>query len=182
MRIPLLTESIEIPQKTEAKLDGRVLTIKGPKGELSREVIFQKILLAIDGKKISLSSKNATKREKTHLGTLKAHIKNMIKGVLEGHVYKLKICSGHFPMNVSATSDTLTVKNFLGEKVPRVLKLKKGVKVSVEGAEVTVEGTDIEKAGQVAADIEQLTRITNRDIRIFQDGIYITKKSKRQLN
>lgn len=182
MRIPILKETVEIPEKAEAKLAGRVLTIKGPKGELSREILFPRILLDVERNKISLSSKNATKREKTQFGTIKAHIKNMIKGVLEGHVYKLKICSGHFPMNVSATADALTVKNFLGEKVPRVVKIKKGVKVTVDGTEVTVEGTDIEKAGQAAADIEQLTRITNRDIRIFQDGIYITRKSKRQLN
>jgi large subunit ribosomal protein L6 len=85
-------------------------------------------------------------------------------------------------MNVSVSGDTFAIKNFLGEKVPRTLKIKEGVTVKVEGTDVTVESTDIEKAGQVAADIEQLTRITNRDIRIFQDGIYIVEKSRKPLS
>jgi large subunit ribosomal protein L6 len=100
----------------------------------------------------------------------------MIKGATEGHVYKLKVCSGHFPMNVAVAGKDFVVKNFLGEKKPRQVAIKEGVDVKVEGEIVTVESCDKELAGQTAADIETLTRITNRDLRIFQDGIYITEK------
>ncbi len=54
--------------------------------------------------------------------------------------------------------------------------IKDGADVKLDESFVTVEGIDIEIVGQTAADIEQLTRITNRDIRIFQDGIYIIEK------
>lgn len=84
-------------------------------------------------------------------------------------------------MNVSLNGNQFSVKNFLGEKVPRLLTIKEGVDVTVSDTEVTVESIDIEKAGQVAADIEQLTRVTNKDIRIFQDGLYITKKPKKDI-
>jgi len=50
----------------------------------------------------------------------------MIRGVTEGYTYKLKICSGHFPMNVSLKGDVLEIKNFIGESVPRKLKIKEG--------------------------------------------------------
>jgi large subunit ribosomal protein L6 len=48
--------------------------------------------------------------------------------------------------------------------------------VKVEGDIVLVESCDKELAGQTAADIEQLTRISNRDKRIFQDGIWLTER------
>jgi large subunit ribosomal protein L6 len=113
--------------------------------------------------------------------TFKAHIKNLIRGVMEGHLYKLKICSGHFPMSVSVSGEEFIIKNFMGENVPRTLKLKENVSVKVEGDQVIVESIDKEKAGQTAADIEQLTRVTNKDLRIFQDGIYITFKDGKEI-
>jgi len=121
--------------------------------------------------------KNTTKKEKKNIGAYNAHIKNMIKGLKEPYNYVLKICSGHFPMNVSVSNDEFIVKNFLGEKTPRVLKLKKKVKVKVEGDQVIVESADKELAGQTAAAIEKLCKITNRDPRIFQDGIWIISKA-----
>lgn len=177
MRMPELTHEIEMPEGVTASVEGTTVKLKGPKGELERKFIAPKFTFTLDGNTVKITAKNATKREKTLGGTLKAHVNNMIKGVTEGHVYKLKICSGHFPMNVSVNGDQFVVKNFLGEKVPRTLKIKKGAKVTVEDTILTVEATDKEIAGQVAADIEQLCRITNRDIRIFQDGIYILEKS-----
>ena len=108
---------------------------------------------------------------------VKAHIKNMIKGVSEGFVYTLKICSSHFPMSVSVSGNKLEVKNYLGEKVPRVLNLVENVKVTINGEEVVVESSDKELAGQTAANIELLTRRSGFDRRVFQDGIYITEKA-----
>ena len=84
-------------------------------------------------------------------------------------------------MNVSMSGAQFIVKNFLGEKIPRVLHIKEGAKVTISGTEVVVESINKEIAGQVSADIEQLCRITNRDRRIFQDGIYITQKAKKEI-
>jgi large subunit ribosomal protein L6 len=84
-------------------------------------------------------------------------------------------------MNVAVSGDKLSVKNFLGEKIPRVAKILPGVTVKVEGDIIDIESTDKEAAGQTAANFEQLTRITNRDLRIFQDGIYITVKDGKEI-
>jgi len=181
MRIKKLTEKVEIPEKVQVTIEGTTITTKGPKGELKRKFPFKNIETTTEGNMLYVTVKNANKNDKTHVGTVQSHIKNMMTGVSKGHTYKLKICSGHFPMTVGVSGNTFTIKNFLGEKIPRVLTLKQGASVKVEGNDITVEGNDIEIAGQVAADIELLTRITKRDIRIFQDGIYITHKSKKKL-
>jgi len=172
-----ITDRIEIPEGVEINIDKGMITIKGPKGEVARKLIHPKISISIEDKKIIISSKKATKREKTIIGTFKAHIKQMINGAQEGHMYKLKICATHFPMTVEIKDNELAVKNFLGENVPRTLKLKQGVDVKIEGEIIVVESPNKELAGQTAASIEQLCRITNKDRRIFQDGIYITEKS-----
>jgi len=100
----------------------------------------------------------------------------MIKGVTEGIIYKLKICSSHFPMNVTVSTKEVSVKNFLGEKIPRIAKIIEGVTVKIDGTDLIVEGIDKEKVAQTAANIEQVCRITDKDRRKFMDGIFITSK------
>ena len=172
-----LTTEVKIPEGVEVKIDGRIVSVKGPKGENKRDFRIIGITASVADKLIKLEAQKTKKAQKRNINTMQAHIKNLLEGVMNGFTYKLKICSGHFPMNVSVSGKEFTVKNFLGEKIPRVLKIKEGADVKVDGQEVTVESIDKEIAGQVAADIEQLTRITNKDIRIFQDGIYIINKS-----
>lgn len=182
MKLKKMQEEIEIPAGVEAQVDKNLVTIKGKKGELKKMFPHHKVNLERKEKMIIISSDNATKREKMVMGSFSAHINNMMKGVVDGHTYRLKICSGHFPMNVSVSGQDFIVKNFLGEKVPRVLKLKGGVSVRIEGSDVVVESPDKELAGQAAADIEKLTTIKGRDLRIFQDGIYITNKDGKDMS
>ncbi len=172
-----ITEEITIPEGVTAEKKDSEIIIKGPKGELKREFQNRKITTKVEGNKIIIESKKATLKEKKILYTEKAHIKNMITGVTEGFEYKLKICSGHFPMTVTIKGDELEIKNYIGEKVPRKLKIKPGVEVKINGDEITVTGINKELAGQVSADIEKLSRRVGFDRRIFQDGIYITHKA-----
>ena len=172
-----LLETLEIPEGVTVARESDSLVVSGPKGDIKRKFGNPKINLEVNQDKIKISAKSASKREKAVVLAYKAHLKNAFKGSNECFVYKLKICSGHFPMNVSVQNDVLIIKNFLGEKVPRQVKIKYGVTVKVEGSIITVEGPDKEKVGQVSADIEQRTRRPGFDKRIFQDGIYITEKA-----
>ena len=72
----------------------------------------------------------------------------------------MKICSGHFPMNVAYNDGRITVKNFLGEKTPREIKITPDVQVKIEGDKILIEGTDKEAVGQAAGSIERLCRVT----------------------
>ncbi len=172
-----LTREITLGKGATAQLHGSVLTIKGPKGEVTRELRSPKITITLVDNKIVLTVQKATKREKTMIGTFEAHIANMVKGVEEPHLYKLKVCSGHFPMNVAISGKEFVIKNFLGEAVPRKVLIIPNVDVKVNGNDVTVSCPDIELAGRMASLIENLCRITNRDRRIFQDGCYMTEKT-----
>ena len=181
MRIKEIVEKIKIPDEVSIEIEGYKVIVKGPKGTVSREFLYPNIDVKKEGGNLSLISKNATKREKRMIGTFKSHIKNMIKGVKEGINYKLKVCSTHFPMNVSVSNNEFIVKNFFGERSPRKLKIIDGVDVKVEGDIVIVSGIDKELVGRTASSIELLCRITDKDRRIFQDGIYIIEKDGKKI-
>ncbi len=176
-----LNETIQMPEGVSATIDGKNVTIKGAKGELTRRFQIAGLVITIKDGKLGLEMSQATQRQKNLLFTSKAHLKNMMQGVNEGFNYKLKICSGHFPMNVTTKGNKFEIKNFIGEKVPRQLTIKEGAEVKINGDEIEVNATDKEVAGQVAADIEKMTRRSGFDKRIFQDGIYITEKAGKTL-
>jgi len=176
MKVEKLEDKTSIPEGINLSYDGKTVKVTGPKGEVTKKMFYPGMKIEVADGEVVISYEKATKREKKMIFTYTAHIKNMFKGVTEGHKYELKICSGHFPMNVAVSGDTLTVKNFIGEKVPRTLKLKNGVDVKVNGDMIVVENIDKELAAQTAADIVSITKRKGFDTRIFQDGIYITNK------
>lgn len=172
---------IEIPENVEVILEDHMLKVKGPEGENSREFKLGKINFEIKNKKITLSDKKATKREKKTINTTASHIKNMIKGVQEKFVYTLRVASSHFPMTVKVDGNKVEIKNFLGEKTPRHFIIPKGAEVEVQKNDITVKSVDREIAGQAAANFEKATKISNRDRRVFQDGVYITSKAGKEI-
>jgi large subunit ribosomal protein L6 len=174
-------ETMDVPAGVTVTVDAGVVKVKGPKGEVARRMVAPGVTIKADGQKVSFTAKKASKREKKMLYTYFAHLKNMIRGTQVPWVYKLKICSGHFPMTATISGQTFSLKNFLGEKVPRVCKFPQGVDVKLAGQELTVTAVDRELAGQTAGLLELLTFKPNKDQRTFQDGIYITEKPIREI-
>ena len=177
MKLAELKETIAIPEGITVNVNKNEVTAKGKYGEIKRSWNEPRITVKIDEGKVSLLSKNASKKQKRALMTMRAHIKNMINGVMNNNEYKLKMCASHFPMQVTMEGNAIVVKNFIGEKIPRKIELSKDVQVKVQGDKIIVTGPDIEKVGETAARIETICRITNRDRRVFQDGIYIIEKN-----
>lgn len=176
-----MREVVSLPESIVASLTGGVLTLKGPKGTVSKKLEQPNVSVGLEGNAVSIFSGRRTKKEKKVLGSLMAHTLNMVKGVTEGHLYRLKACFTHFPITVTVTGDQLVVKNFLGEKVPRKLTVPAGVNVKVEGSDLVVESADKEAAGKTAALMEQMTRRTCYDTRVFGDGIYITIRNGKEV-
>jgi large subunit ribosomal protein L6 len=172
-----ITERISTPEKVTAAAAAGTLTLKGPKGELQRAFSYPGVMLAVEGRDIILTAPKASRKEKRMLYTFRAHVLNMVRGVQEPYIYRLKACSSHFPMTVAVAGSRLVIKNFLGEKTPREVDIRPGVKVTVSGDQITVESPDLERAGETASKIELATFISERDRRVFQDGIYMTHKA-----
>ncbi|MDA3854846.1 MAG: 50S ribosomal protein L6 [Candidatus Woesearchaeota archaeon] len=172
--------SIEVPlEGTTATIEGITLTVKGEKGELTRDFKCPNVQLKVESDNVIISTDRFSQREKKMMFTFKAHIKNMVLGVTSGFEYNLVVVFAKFPMTVELKGNIFYVKNLLGEKVPRSFEVSSDVKVVIKGKDITVTGIDKEKTGQAAASIEQLCKISHLDRRVVQDGIYITTKPHR---
>jgi large subunit ribosomal protein L6 len=176
-----LERIIKIPEGIEVIVDKNNVTVKGNGKEIFKEFDIYKISLTSKDGNVTIGAKGATRRESKMIGTIWAHINNMIKGSQEDYIYKLEICNIHFPMNVKIEGDKIVIKSFMGETTQRISKILPGVKVDIKGSEITVSSHDIEAAGQTAANLEKATKLTSKDRRIFQDGIFITNKRGKKI-
>jgi large subunit ribosomal protein L9e len=103
----------------------------------------------------------------------------MIVGVTRGFLYKMRFVYSHFPINVSLNGNDVEIRNFLGEKRVRKIKLLDGVKYERSADvkdEISLIGNDIALVSLTAAQIQQATNVRNKDIRKFLDGIYVSEK------
>jgi len=178
MRVPLEVREIEIPEGVKVSVENGIVTVEGPKGKLERKLYHPKVEIIKEENKVVVKAELPRRKEKALVGTFAGHISNMIKGVTEGFVYKMKIVYSHFPIKASVKGNEFIIENFLGEKSPRKAKLFGNVKVTIKGSDVIIEGIDREEVGQTAANIEAATKVKDKDVRVFQDGIYIVSKGE----
>jgi len=167
----------ELPTAVNVGLEGKVLTVRGPLGEVKRDFSSVPIGIEVKGNHVTVKSFWPRRKEKALIGTTMTHIKNMVKGTTEGYVYKLRVVSSHFPVTVKTQPGKVIIENFLGEKKPRVVRTIGDVKVTVKGDEIIVQGINIEETSQTAANIENATKIRKKDTRVFLDGIFIHQKT-----
>lgn len=176
--VKTMEETVEIPDGVNITLNKKLVVVKGKKGEVNREFSDPRFDRAVNIEKFEnkIIVKTSSKKRKTIavVGTLAAHIRNMIIGVTNGYVYKLKIFYVHFPITLEIKGKNVIIKNFLGEKSLRYADVVGNSKVEVKKDEITVSGINKENVGQTAANIEMACRLSGKDRRIFLDGIYIT--------
>ncbi|MEM0333482.1 MAG: 50S ribosomal protein L6 [Candidatus Aenigmatarchaeota archaeon] len=179
--IHIFVKKLNIPENVKVEINGNKVKVIGPKGELVKEFkIPVDVKISMEDNQIKVYTENERRKIKAITGTIAAHIRNMIEGVTNGYVYKLKIIYSHFPVTVKVEGDKVIIQNFLGERTPRIAKIVGNTKVEVKGQEIIVSGIDIDAVGQTAGNIEQATRITGKDRRVFQDGIFIVSKGEEQ--
>jgi len=167
---------IQIPDDVSAEMDHLDLTVEGPNGGVTRRLWYPDVSVAVADDHVVIESEADDANTRATLGTFESHVQNMLHGVTEGWEYQMEIFYAHFPMQVTVEGDEVVIENFLGERAPRKVPIRGDTEVQVDGEEITLSGPDKEAVGQTAADIEQLTRVPDKDTRVFQDGVYITQK------
>ncbi len=175
---------VEIPEGVTVEIKGEIIKeIIARKGDKENRRTFDSRIVDMevkDNKIIIRVSKKLGPKKKMFLNTWVAHVKNLLRGLIEPFVYKLKIVYSHFPMKVKIEGDKVIIENFMGCKKERVAKIYNS-KVTINKDIIIVESTNIEDAGKTASAIEQATRIKRKDLRKFQDGIYIIEKAGKKV-
>ncbi|MDY6774954.1 MAG: 50S ribosomal protein L6 [Halobacteria archaeon] len=172
---------IEVPDEVDVEKDLDRLTVSGPNGTVERTYSYPGVDVEVEDGDVVVSTEKDRRKPLATVGSFESEIENDIKGVTEGFEYKMKVLYSHFPMQVEVKGDVVEIRNFLGEKHPREAEILGETQVEVQDEEITLTGPDKEAVGQTAANIEQQTRINDKDIRAFQDGVYITEKAGKEV-
>jgi large subunit ribosomal protein L6 len=171
--------TLQIPDEVDAEMDHLELTVEGPNGSVTRRLWYPNISVSVADGAVVIETDAEDAKTMSTVGTFESHVQNMFHGVTEGWEYEMEVFYSHFPMDVAIQDGEVVIENFLGERAPRMAPVHGETDVEIDGEIVTLSGPDIEAVGQTAADIEQLTRVTDKDVRVFQDGVYITQKPNR---
>ena len=170
---------IELPEGVQVDIAGSKITVKG-QSTLERDFKTDKVMVEKKDNTIVVFAEFPRKKEKALVGTVAAHITNMINGVTKGFEYKLVVFYSHFPINVKVEGKEVLINNFLGEKFPRKANIVRDAKVDVKGQDITVSGVDKEDVAQTAANLVENTGIGRRDPRVFKDGIFVSSKGVKE--
>ena len=176
MRALEIERTVQIPEGIDVKIDGRIVTITGEKGTLTKDFSHASLSIEKEGEIIKIRTEWPRKKEAAIVRTVSSHIQNMIMGVTKGFTYKLKIVFSHFPITVKVDGKRVLVENFTGERSPRVAKILGDVQVSVQTEDVAVQGINLGDVSQTEANIEQATKVKIKDPRVFLDGIYVYER------
>ena len=145
----LSKQPIAIPVGVEVTKNGEMLSVKGPKGELSRSFKEDIVSLTIEAGTVSFAKEVDTVFSRALIGTYASHIMNMIAGVTEGFEKKLIIEGVGFRSEVKGSN----LEMLLGFSHPVVMPIPDGISVTAEKNVITVSGIDKERTMQFAAQI-----------------------------
>lgn len=175
---------LDIPEGVTVAIKARNITVTGPRGTLTKDLKHIDVTFAkISNRAIKITVHNGNRKHVAALRTVKSLIANLITGVTKGYKYKLRYVYAHFPINVNVVEQDGTsfieIRNFLGEKRVRQVKVFDGVTVEQSANqkdELVISGNSLEAVSQNAADVQQICRVRNKDIRKFLDGIYVSER------
>jgi len=142
---------VELPQGTEFKLEGNVVTIKGSKGALSLELNSEVELKEEEGA-LKVAPRSGSRFAMAVTGTTRSLLANMVQGVTEGFERKLELVGVGYRAQVQGSKLNLT----LGFSHPVVYEVPEGVSVETPSqTEIVIKGSDKQKVGQAAAEIRR---------------------------
>ncbi len=140
---------INIPGKVTVAIDGQSVTVKGPKGELSR-VLPAEVEILQEGETVFVNQRDDSRAARQRHGLSRTLISNMVEGVSQGFQRKLEIIGVGYRAQVQGQNLTLN----MGYSHPVQIEPPNGIQFAVEGTtNVLVSGIDKEIVGNTAARI-----------------------------
>jgi large subunit ribosomal protein L6 len=140
---------VTIPSGVTATVDGQTVKMKGPKGQL-QFVVHDDVEVKLDKNIVKVAPKADTNRAIALYGTARAQIANLVEGVTKGFEKKLEITG----VGYRAAMQGKNLQLALGYSHDVVYAIPEGIQIAVpKPTEITITGSDIQRVGQVAAEI-----------------------------
>jgi len=169
---------VEIPENVKVSFKSYMLTVEGPLGKTYKNFRKIPVDIEINDNMVLLKAQGTRNANYAIMNTARSLIRNLIEGVINGYTIKMKVVFSHFPINVKIDGKQVLIENFQGERAPRVTKIWGETKVVPKGDDVIITGYVLTDVSQTAAEIENKSRVKNKDHRVFLDGIYKFEKKK----
>jgi len=175
------TSYLPIPKGVKVTASARVVKVTGPRGKLERDFKPLPVDIVVEGKRVRIEVWFGNSAHVAAVKTVQSHIQNMFQGLVKGFQYNMRLVYAHFPINTAILEDgkLLEIRNFLGQKVVRRVRMHEGVTISRSDKikdQLELRANNIENIGLAAAVIHQRCAVKEKDIRKFLDGIYVSQK------
>jgi large subunit ribosomal protein L6 len=143
---------VAIPKGVTVTVEGDVVRVKGPKGELVR-TLARDIRVAVENEQLVVSRPSDTPEHKALHGLSRTLVANMVAGVTQGFSKQLEIVG----VGYKAEARPFGLQLALGFSHPIQYKAPQGIKLSAPvPTQIVIEGPDKERVGQVAAELRSL--------------------------
>ena len=140
---------VTVPSGVTATVDGQTVKMKGPKGQL-QFIVHDDVDVKFENGQVRVAPRSETKRARSLYGTARAQIANLVEGVTKGFEKKLEITG----VGYRAAMQGKNLQLALGYSHDVVYAIPEGITITVpKPTEITVTGSDIQRVGQVAAEI-----------------------------
>ncbi len=144
---------ITIPNATTVTVADNTVSVKGPKGDISRP--FGKgVTVAVEGNTVTVVPVNTSKSARSLWGTTAAHVKNMVKGVNEHFVKQLSLEGIGYKVELQGRN----LKFNVGFSHPVLIEVPAGIEAKVEKSLITLTSADKESLGQFAANVRDIKK------------------------
>ena len=145
---------IAIPSGVEVKIDGRLVDVKGPKGNLN-VTLPEPITASIENNEILVTRPDDHRNSRSMHGLSRSLVNNIVVGVTEGYTIKMEI----FGVGYRVALKGKNLEFSLGYSHPVVIEAPEGITFAVDGTtKLSISGIDKQKVGQVAAVIRRLRK------------------------
>jgi len=145
---------IDIPEGVQITIDGQLVKVKGPKGELEQKIHPSIKVEQKDKQLICTIADENYKKSNAFWGLFRSLVNNMIIGVSEGFQKQLEVNGVGYKASLSGKKLVLNV----GYSHPVEFDLPEGIEAKVEGNVITISGINKQQVGEITANIRKIRK------------------------